>query len=51
MAATILWLANHKAIMGERRNNLLQNILGGVGFIVVVIVAVRLLIRVVLSLG
>jgi len=29
MAATILWLANCKDIMGERRNTLLLNILGG----------------------
>ena len=45
MAATILWLANNKAIMGEHRNNLIQNILGGVGFLAVVIMAVRVLIR------
>ncbi len=51
MAATILWLANNKAIMGRHRNNLIQNILGGIGFLVVVIMAARVLIRVVLSLG
>lgn len=51
MAATILWLANHKAIMGRHRNNLIQNILGGVGFLVVVFMAVRVLILVVLKLG
>jgi len=51
MAATILWLANNKAIMGQHRNNLLQNILGGIGFLVVVFMAVRVLILVVLKLG
>jgi manganese transport protein len=51
MAATILWLANNKAIMGRHRNNLIQNMLGGIGLIVVVIMAVRVLIRVVLSLS
>ncbi|MHC4701750.1 MAG: Nramp family divalent metal transporter [Planctomycetota bacterium] len=51
MAATILWLANHKAIMGEHRNNLIQNVLGGIGFLVVVVMAIRVLIRVVLSLA
>jgi len=51
MAATILWLANHKAIMGRHRNNLIQNILGGIGFLVVVFMAVRVLILVVLKLG
>jgi len=50
MAATILWLANNKAIMGQYRNNLIQNILGGVGFLVVVAMAIRILIRIVLSL-
>ncbi|UCC97205.1 MAG: Nramp family divalent metal transporter [Phycisphaerales bacterium] len=49
MAATILWLANNKAIMGEHRNNLIQNTLGVAGFIVVVFMAVRVLIRVALN--
>lgn len=51
MAATILWLANNKAIMGRHRNSLIQNILGGVGFLVVVFMAVRVLILVVLKLS
>lgn len=51
MAATILWLANNKAIMGRHRNNLLQNILGGIGFLVVVFMAGRVLILVILKLG
>ena len=41
MAAAILWLANQKDIMGDRRNRLIHNILGGVGFIVVLLMAVR----------
>jgi len=51
MAATILWLANNKQIMGERRNTLILNILGGVGFLVVLFMAVRVLILVVLKLS
>ncbi len=50
MAVTILWLANRKDIMGERRNTLPLNILGGIGFIVVLFMAVRVLIFVVLKL-
>jgi len=50
MAVTILWLANRKDIMGERRNTLPLNILGGIGFIVVLFMAVRVLISVVLKL-
>jgi manganese transport protein len=50
MAATILWLANRKDIMGERRNTLLLNILGGIGFLVVLLMAVRVLISVILKL-
>lgn len=51
MAATILWLANNKKIMGERRNTLLMNILGGIGFLVVLFMAVRVLISVILKLS
>jgi manganese transport protein len=50
MAATILWLANRKDIMGERRNTLLLNVLGGAGFLVVLFMAVRVLISVILKL-
>jgi len=50
MAATILWLANRKDIMGERRNTLLLNVLGGIGFLVVLFMAVRVLISVILKL-
>ena len=51
MAATMLWLANQKDIMGERRNKLVLNILGGLGFLVVLLMAVRVLIIVVLKLS
>lgn len=50
MAVTILWLANKKEIMGSRRNTIVLNILGGLGIVVVVLMAVRVLIRVVLTL-
>lgn len=43
MAAAILWLANRKDIMGEKRNTLTMNILGGVGFLVVLVMAIRVL--------
>jgi Mn2+/Fe2+ NRAMP family transporter len=43
MAAAILWLANRKDIMGDKRNRLIHNILGGAGFLVVLIMAVRVL--------
>jgi manganese transport protein len=51
MAATILWLANRKDIMGERRNTILLNLLGGAGLLVVVAMAVRVLTLVVLKLS
>lgn len=51
MAATILWLANCKDIMGQRRNTLLLNILGGIGFLVVLFMAVRVMISVILKLS
>lgn len=43
MAAAILWLANRKDIMGDKRNRLIHNILGGAGFLVVLLMAVRVL--------
>ena len=51
MAAVLLWLANRKDIMGERRNGLLLNILGGIGLGVVLLMAVRVLVLVVLKLS
>ncbi len=50
MAAAILWLANQKDIMGDRRNTIVPNILGAVGLLVVVLIAVRVLFLVVLKL-
>jgi len=49
MAGAMLWLANRKDIMGERRNSLAINILGGIGFVVVVLMALRVLWRIVLQ--
>jgi Mn2+/Fe2+ NRAMP family transporter len=50
MAITILWLANRKDIMGERRNKLIHNILGGIGLLVVVFMAIRVLCLIVIKL-
>ena len=50
MAATILWLANRKDIMGGRRNTIILNILSGLGLIIVVLMAVRVLLLLVLKL-
>ncbi len=43
MAGTLLWLANRKSTMGERRNRITSNILGTVGFIVVLLLTARML--------
>jgi manganese transport protein len=51
MAVTILWLANRKDIMGERRNTVILNILGGLGLLVVLLMAVRVLMRLLLTLS
>jgi manganese transport protein len=51
MAVTILWLANQKDIMGERRNSMVLNLLGGLGLLVVVLMAIRVLILLVLKLS
>ena len=45
MAGVLLWLANRKDIMGDRRNRLTVNILATVGFLVVCAMAVRVLMR------
>jgi manganese transport protein len=50
MAAAILWLANRRDIMGDKRNTLLVNILGGVGFLVVLLTAARVLYLLILRL-
>ncbi|MHC4310690.1 MAG: Nramp family divalent metal transporter [Planctomycetota bacterium] len=51
MAVTILWLANQKDIMGDRRNSVVMNILTVLGLVVVVLMAVRVLWRIVLMLS
>ena len=51
MAVTILWLANRKDIMGERRNKLIHNIFGGLGLLVIVFMAIRVLCHIVLKLS
>jgi len=51
MAVTILWLANRKDIMGDRRNTVIMNILGGLGLLIVVLMAVRVLMRLLLTLN
>jgi manganese transport protein len=49
MAVTLLWLANRKDIMGERRNGIVANTLGGLGLVVVLFMAVRVALRIVLQ--
>jgi len=51
MAATILWLANRKDVMGSRRNSAVMNILGGAGFLVVLLMAIRVLILLIYKLS
>lgn len=51
MAGALLWLANRKDIMGDRRNKIVLNILGGLGLLVVVLMAIRVLCRLVLQLS
>jgi len=50
MAGVLLWLANRKDIMGDRRNRLTINILATVGFLVVCAMAVRVLMRLIFQL-
>jgi len=50
MAAAMLWLANRKDVMGPRRNNIVINILGGLGLVVVILMAIRVLWKVILQL-
>jgi Mn2+/Fe2+ NRAMP family transporter len=49
MAVTLLWLANRKDIMGEHRNGIVANTLGGLGLVVVLFMAVRVALRIVLQ--
>jgi len=41
MAVMLLWLANQRAIMGEQRNGWLANLLGALGLIIVLFIALR----------
>lgn len=50
MAAALLWLANQPDIMGPRRNRWWTNLLGGLGLLVVLLLAVRVCWRLVLQL-
>jgi len=50
MAAAILFLANHKKTMGEKRNRFLGNLLGVIGFLLVLFMAIRVLIILVYKL-
>lgn len=43
MAGTLLWLASRKKLMGERKNRIITNILGALGLLVVMLLAVRML--------
>lgn len=47
MAASMIWLANRRDIMGERRNGLGMNILAGAGFLVVLGMAILMFVRLV----
>ena len=44
MAGAMLWLANRRDVMGARRNGPLLNVLGAAGFLMVVVIAVRVVI-------
>ena len=50
LAASLLWLANRKDIMGKHKNKTVMNILGGFGFVVVLFMAFRVLYRIILQL-
>lgn len=51
MAAAILYLANQRDIMQDRRNRLVHNILGGLGFVAVLLMALRVLYILLLRFG
>jgi Mn2+/Fe2+ NRAMP family transporter len=51
MAGTMLYLANRRDIMGDRRNGWFLNLLGGLGFLLVLLMAIRVLWRILLQLG
>lgn len=43
MAGTILWLANRKGLMGERRNRIWTNLIGALGMAVVIMLSLRMI--------
>ena len=45
MAGVLLWLANRRDVMGDRRNGPVLNVLGGIGLAVVVVLALRVAYR------
>ncbi len=49
MAGTLLYLANRRDVMGEHRNGWLMNILGGTGLVLVVLMAARVMWRLILQ--
>ena len=49
MAISMLWLANRRDVMGDRCNGWVANTLGGIGLVVVVLMALRVLWRIVLQ--
>jgi len=51
MAVAMLWLANRKDVMGDRRNGPVANILGSIGLLVVILMAIRVLWRIVLQVS
>jgi manganese transport protein len=50
MAGTLLYLANRRDVMGDHRNGWMMNTLGGLGFVLVVLMAARVLWRLILQL-
>ncbi|MBN2293580.1 MAG: Nramp family divalent metal transporter [Pirellulales bacterium] len=51
MALSLLWLANQKDIMGDRQNTWKTNLLGGIGLLVVLFVAVVMVWRIYLKVS
>ena len=49
MAISMLWLANRKDVMGDRRNGWVANTLGGIGLVLVLLMALRVLWLVILK--
>ena len=49
MAAALLRLANRRDVMGDRRNRIASNVLGGLGLIAVILMAIRVCMRLALQ--